>query len=44
MPRIVEMDEPIYYPLYEGGTPAVGQNPLDESTTGMPENYENVNV
>jgi hypothetical protein len=39
-----EWDEPIYYPFYEGGNFAIGQNPLDESTPGMPDNYQNVNV
>lgn len=39
-----EWAEPIYYPFYEGGNFAIGQNPLDESTPGMPDNYENVNV
>lgn len=38
-----EWGEPIYYPLYEDSF-ALGQNPLDESTPGMPDNYENINV
>ncbi|CAN5820954.1 hypothetical protein BH23THE1_BH23THE1_00040 [soil metagenome] len=38
-----EWDETGYYPLYEDDF-AFGQNPLGESTPGIPDNYETVNV
>jgi hypothetical protein len=40
----LEFDEPPYYPLYEGDDIAIGQNPLNEVTPGMPSNYDNIDV
>lgn len=39
-----EWDEPQYYPSYEDGNAAIGQNPLSEQTPSMPHNYKNVDV
>ena len=39
-----EWYEPEYYPLYEGDNIALGQQPLSKFTSGMPSNYENINV
>ncbi|MGZ5510295.1 MAG: hypothetical protein ACXWFC_07445 [Nitrososphaeraceae archaeon] len=36
--------EPEYYPSFEVGNLAIGQNPLSEITPSMPSNYDNIDV
>ena len=40
----IEWYEPRYYPFYEEGMSAIGQNPLSKTTSDMSSNYENIDV
>ena len=42
--RGLELWEPEYYPSYERGNLAIGQNPLSKVTLGMPSNYDNIHI